>query len=62
MIISSRIASKDVQIDGRFSVREEHTDDLGNLHTFDYMCDANYDCEARLAARALEIVPDEVQQ
>ena len=62
MIVSSRIVSKDRQIDGRFSVREEHTDDAGNVFNFDYMCDSAFDCEARLAEHAAGILPVEVAQ
>ena len=54
MIISSIIQWDNIQIDGRHSVREVHTDDVGNVFTYDYMADVGADVNAVMLAR----VPD----
>lgn len=55
IITRSIIARNAVQIDGRYVVRDEHTDESGVVHSFDYMADPDMDVNARLAARALWI-------
>jgi hypothetical protein len=55
MIISSVIAWYNIQIDGRHSVREVHTDDQGDVFTFDYMADVGVDVNAVMAARIPQV-------
>lgn len=50
-ITSSVIVWNEVQTDGRHSVREVHTDDSGNLFTYDYMCDDGFDVNAKMQSR-----------
>jgi len=54
-IVSSVIASSDVQADGRFQVHEQHTDTLGLIVDVFYTADADYDQQARLVLDAAHI-------
>lgn len=55
-IISSVIVWDNFQVDGRHSVREQHTDDQGNVFTFDYMADVGTDVNAVMQARLPEVL------
>lgn len=55
MIVSSVIAWKNIQIDGRSEVREIYTDDQGIEYIYDYMADPKMDIDGRLMARAKEL-------
>jgi hypothetical protein len=54
-ITRSRLARCAIQIDGRYVVRDEHTDDTGIVHAFDYMADPQMDVSARMTARAVKL-------
>lgn len=55
-IVSKRIEYRRIQADGRIRVREEHTDDKGNLHYVGpYMVANNAEADSRLAARDLDL-------
>jgi hypothetical protein len=58
VIVQSVIAWDLPQTDGRRVVREEHTDDAGVVHVFDYMAETDTDINAKLAARAAELQAD----
>lgn len=49
--VSGVIACDNVQVDGRHSVREIWTDDLGYQYIFDYMSDIGTDVNAVMNAR-----------
>jgi hypothetical protein len=55
MIVSSEILWDLPQADGSRTIREEHTDDQGNVYSFDYMAETDTDVNAKLAARAAEL-------
>lgn len=55
MIVSSIIAHKNVQVDGRSEVCEIHTDEQGTEYIFNYMAEPKMDIDARLLARAQEL-------
>ncbi len=50
-IISSIISADDVQTDGRRHIREEHTDNLGDIYPAFYLGEANVDANAKMLAR-----------
>ena len=52
----SIIESNIIQIDGRQSVVERHTDDTGYEQTVCYIADASADVQAELAVHAQQIV------
>lgn len=54
-IISSEIAEDRAQIDGRRSIREVHTDDLGEQHVVTYLAEAGADVTLILPERAAQI-------
>ncbi len=54
-IITSIIERDLLQVDGRRTVREVHTDDQGQEYIFDYMADAGVDIPQKLANRAAEL-------
>lgn len=56
-IVTSVIVSSNPQADGRFSVRERHTDSLGNNYFFDYLADQAADQNVHLASTATNILP-----
>lgn len=50
-IVSSQILWDMPQVDGRRSVREEHTSVEGEVYTIDYMAEENEDINQTLANR-----------
>jgi len=54
-IVSSTLILNNLQTDGRSIIREQHVDDQGNYYYFDYIADAGFDPNIRLAARAQEL-------
>lgn len=52
MIVKSHIIWDLPQADGRRVIREEHVDDSGIPHVFDYIGDANCAAEVKLMERA----------
>lgn len=58
-IASSIIQSQLLQADGTSNVRETHTDNLGATYTFDYTWDGVFDLNAKLAAHAAAIPPQQ---
>ena len=49
------IASSNIQIDGRHSVREQHTDDSGNLYYLDYMAEKGTNLNQHLSNNATQL-------
>lgn len=54
-ITSSEIIEDRAQIDGRRSIRERHTDDLGAMHHVSYLAEAAADVSAAMTARVPQI-------
>lgn len=54
-IVSSQIVEDRAQIDGRRSIREQHTDQLGKLYFYAYLAEAMADAAAIMAARVTSI-------
>lgn len=54
-IVLSKIKSNNIQADGRSVVREQHTDDVGQVYFFDYMAEPKFDIDARLQEHAQEL-------
>ena len=50
-IVTSVLVYNRVQADGRRKVREDHTDDLGRVHTIYTLIDDKADADAIMAAR-----------
>lgn len=57
-IVSSIILEDNPQIDTRRIIREQHTDDKGNLFTFDYMVDKDFDVASKMNARIPEVLAE----
>lgn len=53
-IVSSQIVLRNVQIDGRYVIQEQHVDDSGNIYLIDYMADRKIDISAHLATSAAQ--------
>jgi hypothetical protein len=54
-IVSSQIIEDRVQVDGRRSVRERHTDDLDSVHDVSYLAEAEANISTTMAARVAQI-------
>lgn len=50
-IVSSVIVEDARQIDGRRYIRERHTDQIGQVYEFTYLCPAGFNAAVALAAR-----------
>ncbi len=57
-IVSSVIVEDVAQKDGRRSVRERHTDNLGLFHFVEYLAEAGADVNAAMTARVAQIEAD----
>lgn len=57
-ITASVVLSDSVQKDGRRWIIEQHTDNLGLKYLIFYLCAANFDKAAALAARAIQLALD----
>lgn len=54
--VTGVIASDNIQRDGRRTVREIWTDDLGNQYSYDYMADVGTDVNAVMNDRMSEVL------
>ena len=54
-IASSLIVEDRAQVDGRRSVREHHTDHVGEVHAIAYLAESGADVSAALAPRAAQL-------
>lgn len=60
--VTGQITQDNIQIDGRHTVTEIWTDDLGNQYTFDYMADKDTDVTAKMNARYDDVLQMAINQ